>query len=70
MREICTLRSTWRGMEPSLRFGFVRHSKRKRGATDRLNLRSQASFLDPTIGQTAKDRRKRKKSKWPTIAWN
>ena len=27
---------------------FVRHSQRKRGATDRSNLRSQAPFLDPT----------------------
>ena len=27
---------------------LVRHSQRKRGATDRLNLRSQAPFLDPT----------------------
>ena len=29
---------------------LVRHSQRKRGATDRLNLRSQAPFLDPTNG--------------------
>jgi hypothetical protein len=27
---------------------LVRHSQRKRGATDRSNLRSQAPFLDPT----------------------
>jgi hypothetical protein len=27
---------------------FVRHSQRKRGATDRSSLRSQAPFLDPT----------------------
>src|SRR6516162_6677504 len=27
---------------------LVRHSQRKRGATDRPNLRSQAPFLDPT----------------------
>jgi hypothetical protein len=30
---------------------LVRHSQRKRGATDRSNLRSQAPFLDPTRGR-------------------
>ena len=30
---------------------LVRHSQRKRGATDRSNLRSQAPFLDPTKGE-------------------
>src|SRR5260370_34801441 len=29
---------------------LLRHSQRKRGATDRLNLRSMAPVLDPTRG--------------------
>ena len=29
---------------------LVRHSQRKRGATDRLNLRNAAPVLDPTSG--------------------
>jgi hypothetical protein len=31
---------------------FVRHSQRKREATDKSNLRSQAPFLDPTRWKT------------------
>ena len=30
---------------------IVRHSQRKRGATDRLNLRSTAPVLDPTVSR-------------------
>jgi hypothetical protein len=30
---------------------LVRHSQRKRGATDRLSLRSLAPVLDPTTGR-------------------
>jgi hypothetical protein len=31
--------------------GLVRHSQRKRGATDRPGLRSTAPALDPTLGE-------------------
>jgi hypothetical protein len=48
VREICTLGLTRRGLEPSLRFGFVTHSQRKRRATARPNLRLMARVLDPT----------------------
>jgi hypothetical protein len=34
---------------------LVRHSQRKRGATDRSNLRSQAPFLDPTRSNKNKE---------------
>src|SRR5215469_1241191 len=34
---------------------FVRHSQRKRGATDRSNLRSQTPFLDPTRSNKNKE---------------
>jgi hypothetical protein len=37
---------------------LVRHSQRKRGATDRLNLRGPAPVLDPTEGGRKKRRRK------------
>ena len=36
------------GTENQLTIRLVRHSQRKRGATDRSNLRSLASVLDPT----------------------
>src|SRR6266513_5526052 len=36
------------GTENQLTIRLVRHSQRKRGATDRLDLRSLASVLDPT----------------------
>jgi hypothetical protein len=38
----------WRGLETQLTVRLLRHSQRKRGATDRLNLRSMALALDPT----------------------
>jgi hypothetical protein len=51
MREICTLRSTWRGTETSC--GSVREAlKRKRGATDRPDLRVwRHSSTLPAIGR-------------------
>src|SRR6266566_2893084 len=36
------------GTGTQLTVWLVRHSQRKRGATDRLNLRSMAPVLDPT----------------------
>jgi hypothetical protein len=36
------------GAETQLTIRLVRHSQRKRGATDRSDLRSMASALDPT----------------------
>ena len=36
------------GTENQLTIRLVRHSQRKRGATDRSHLRSMASVLDPT----------------------
>ena len=40
------------GAENQLTIRLVRHSQRKRGATDRSNLRSLASVLDPTFGES------------------
>ena len=37
------------GAENQLTIRLMRHSQRKRGATDRSNLRSLASVLDPTF---------------------
>src|SRR5437667_3571312 len=37
------------GAETQLTIRLVRHSQRKRGATDRSDLRSLASVLDPTF---------------------
>src|SRR5438876_508668 len=39
------------GIGNGLTVRLVRHSQRKRGATDRLNLRSTAPVLDPTDRQ-------------------
>jgi hypothetical protein len=41
------------GAETQLTMRLVRHSQRKRGATDRSNLRSMASALDPTVRKTS-----------------
>jgi len=48
VREIRTLRSMRRGLETKLTVRLLRHSQRKRGATDRPDLRSVAPVLDPT----------------------
>ena len=42
------------GVGDGLTAGLVRHSQRKRGATDRLSLRSTAPALDPTDCATCK----------------
>src|SRR6266403_2653263 len=39
------------GTGTQLTVWLVRHSQRKRGVTDRLNLRSMAPVLDPTSGK-------------------
>jgi|SRR3989442_9431506 hypothetical protein len=41
------------GAGTQLTVWLVRHSQRKRGATDRLNLRSMAPVLDPTREEIA-----------------
>ena len=51
MLEIGTLGLKRRGLEIDLTVRLVRHSQRKRGATDRLHLRSTAPALDPTVGE-------------------
>ena len=49
VRQIRTLRSMRRGLETRFTVGLLRHSQRKRGATDRPDLRSKAPVLDPTL---------------------
>src|SRR5882762_2236697 len=46
---------------------LLRHSQRKRGATDRLNLRSMAPVLDPTC---RRDSGTTKKAKAPSTIGN
>jgi hypothetical protein len=46
--EIGTMGLKWRGAGTQLTVQLPRNSQRKRGATDRLNLRSMALALDPT----------------------
>src|SRR5215813_6222607 len=41
------------GIGNGLTVRLVRHSQRKRGATDRLNLRGTAPVLDPTVSRAA-----------------
>ena len=47
MREIRSLRAMWRGLENQLTVRLVSHSQRKRGATDRPNLRSNGASPRP-----------------------
>jgi len=49
VRQIRTLHSMRRGLETRFTARLVRHSQRKRGATDRPDLRSVAPVLDPTL---------------------
>ena len=47
MREIRSLRAMWRGAGNQLTVWLVRHSQRKRGATDRPDLRSTGASPRP-----------------------
>src|SRR5215467_9036695 len=42
------------GIGNGLTVRLVRHSQRKRGATDRLNLRGTAPVLDPTVSEPSR----------------
>ena len=54
MREICTLGATLAGAGNGFTVRLMRHSQRKRGETDRLDLRNTAPVLDPTPFSSAK----------------